>query len=258
MQILYLIIFFIFGLLIGSFLTVVGMRLPLKENFITNRSYCDKCHHSLSLLDMIPIISYLSLRGRCRYCKAKINSLSSYMEFFTGVLFSLALYAFGFSYELLTALGIISLLIIVSVSDISYYIIPDELLIFASGYFIIIECLNNGINCALLSILSGLFLFAVMYIIMLIGNFCFKKESLGGGDIKMMFVFGIILNPILGLISIFIASILALPVSLFILAKKHENLVPFGPFLLLSLTFIYFTKIDLNTILNFLRLNNFT
>ena len=202
---------------------------------------------------MIPLLSYLFLKGRCRYCKAKINELSTYMEFFTGVLFSLSFYVFGFSYELLIALGIVSLLIIVSVSDISYYIIPDEILIFFIGFFTIIITLNSSVLNALISLLSGFTLFIIMYTIMIFGNFLFKKESLGGGDVKMMFVFGLILNPFLGLISIFLASFLALPVSIFILLKKHQNLVPFGPFLLISFAFIYFTKIDMTTIINFIK-----
>lgn len=253
MFILYLIIFFIFGLFMGSFYTVIGLRLPKHENFLTDRSHCDKCQHNLSLLDMIPLLSYLFLKGRCRYCKAKINELSTYMEFFTGVLFSLSFYVFGFSYELLIALGIVSLLIIVSVSDISYYIIPDEILIFFIGFFTIIITLNSSVLNALISLLSGFTLFIIMYTIMIFGNFLFKKESLGGGDVKMMFVFGLILNPFLGLISIFLASFLALPVSIFVLLKKHQNLVPFGPFLLISFAFIYFTKIDMTTIINFIK-----
>ena len=253
MFILYLIIFFIFGLFMGSFYTVIGLRLPKHENFLTDRSHCDKCQHNLSLLDMIPLLSYLFLKGRCRYCKAKINELSTYMEFFTGVLFSLSFYVFGFSYELLIALGIVSLLIIVSVSDISYYIIPDEILIFFIGFFTIIITLNSSVLNALISLLSGFTLFIIMYAIMIFGNFLFKKESLGGGDVKMMFVFGLILNPFLGLISIFLASLLALPVSIFILLKKHQNLVPFGPFLLISFAFIYFTKIDMTSIINFIK-----
>lgn len=253
MDIVYLIIFFILGTLMGSFFTVVGSRLPRGEDFIKSRSHCDNCTHELSLLDMVPIISYLFLRGRCRYCGTKISPLSSYMEFFTGVLFALSYFIFGFSYELLIALGIVALLIIVSVSDISYYIIPDQLLIFFSGYFLIITCLNSGVMSALFSILSGMCLFLLMYLVMLIGNFLFKKESLGGGDIKLMFVFGLVINPILGLFVLFIASFLALPVSLIILIKRNVNLVPFGPFLLISCMFIYFTRIDLNMIIEFIQ-----
>jgi leader peptidase (prepilin peptidase)/N-methyltransferase len=146
------------------------------------------------------------------------------------------------------------MLIILSVSDISYFIIPDEVLIFFSGYFIIINCLKSGIIYSLFSILSGLALFGVMYGIMLFGNWLFKKESLGGGDVKLMFVFGLIINPLLGLLIIFLASVLALPISLIILHKKRQNLVPFGPFLLISFTFIYFTGITVDMFLDFLRL----
>ena len=140
-----------------------------------------------------------------------------------------------------------------SVSDISYYIIPDEILIFFIGFFTIIITLNSSVLNALISLLSGFTLFIIMYTIMIFCYFLFKKESLGGGDVKMMFVFGLILNPFLGLISIFLASFLALPVSIFILLKKHQNLVPFGPFLLISFAFIYFTKIDMTTIINFIK-----
>ena len=253
MNVFYLIIFFIFGTLFGSFFTVVGLRLPKHLNFTNTRSHCDSCKHELSLLDMVPILSYVLLKGRCRYCGTKISPTSTYMEIFCGVLFALSYYAFGFSYNLLIALGIVSLLIILSVSDITYFIIPDEVLIFFSGYFIIINTLNHGVRYAIMYIISGALLFSVMYLIMLIGNFLFKKETLGGGDIKLMFVIGLVLHPFFGLILIFIASFIALPVSLLILYKKNQNLVPFGPFLLISFTLIYFTKIDIDMVFNWLR-----
>lgn len=255
MNILYLIIFFILGSVMGSFYTVVGTRLPNGENFLNSRSYCDKCHHKLSLLDMVPMLSFILLRGRCRYCKGKIDSLSTYMEFFTGILFALAYFKFGFSYNLIIALGIISMLSIISVSDLSYYIIPDEVLIFFGFFFICIKILQVGVIDASWCVLSGIALFAVMYGIMLLGNFLFKKETLGGGDIKMMLVFGLVIHPLLGLIVIFLGSILALPVSLFLLYKRHERLVPFGPFLLIALTFIFFTGITASDILDFIKLH---
>ena len=253
MTTLYIIIFFILGCLMGSFLTVIGYRLPKHEDFIKTRSHCDKCNHVLSLLDMVPIISYLLLKKRCRYCKAKIDSLSSWMEFFTGVLFALSYTIFGFNYQLLISLGIVCMLIIISVSDISYYIIPDEVLIFFTGYFLIINTLSNNVMYALTTILNGLIMFVVMYGIMILGNILFKKESLGGGDIKLMFVIGLVISPLLGLFSIFFASVFALPVSLIILVRKKKNLIPFGPFLIISFMFIYFTKIDVNMIINFIK-----
>ena len=253
MNIVYLIIFFILGTLFGSFFTVIGLRLPNHEDFIKTRSHCDSCNHELSLLDMIPILSYIFLKGKCRYCQAKINSLSTYMEFFTGVLFSLSFYVFGFSYELLIALGIVAMLVIISISDLTYFIIPDEVLFFFAIFFIIINLLNNGIQSTAISIGSGILLFGFMYGIMLLGNLLFKKESLGGGDIKLMFVIGLLINPLLGLVVIFIASMLALPISLIILMLKKEKLVPFGPYLLISFMFIYFTRLNLPIIIEFIR-----
>ena len=253
MKITYTIIFFILGTCMGSFFTVIGLRLPKKKSFIKGRSHCDSCDHELSLLDMIPILSFLFLRGKCRYCKEKIDALSTYMEFFTGVLYALAFYSFGLSSELFIALGIVSMLSILSVSDISYYIIPDEVLIFFSGYFLIIEVISEGVIITLEHLLGGVILFAFMYGIMLLGNKIFKKETLGGGDIKLMFVVGLVLNPFLGIVSIFIASFLALPVSLLILWKSKQNLVPFGPFLLIGFLLIYFTRIDMQTIIDFIK-----
>lgn len=253
MKILYLIIFFIFGLFFGSFFTVIGSRLPQKVSFVKGRSHCDKCGHELGFMDMLPVISYLFLKGRCRYCKEKISPLSTYMEIFTGILFALAYYSFGLSLSLFIALGIVAMLIIVTVSDISYLVIPDEVLIFFIGYFIFFEFLDLGLKATFLKIISGVFLFLLMYLIMLAGNKAFKRESMGGGDIKMMFIFGVILHPLLGVISIFLGSCLALPVSLMILIRNKERIVPFGPFLLLALTLLYFTKITPQVILDILK-----
>ena len=252
MDSIYLIIFFILGTLFGSFFTVIGLRLPKNENFTTTHSHCDSCNHELKLYEMIPIFSYLLQRGRCRYCKAKIEPLSTFVEFFTGLLFAVSYYSFGFTWEFAIGIGIVSLLMIVLVSDLTYLIIPDEVLIFFSIYFIIFQILNLGFVGALLKVVSGLFLFAVLYFIMLIGNKILKKECLGGGDIKMMFVFGLILEPLLGTLSIFLGSFIALPISLILLRKQEEKLIPFGPFLLIALAIIYFTKLTPETVINFL------
>ena len=254
MDLLTLIIFFIIGTCMGSFYTVVGERLPKGKNWTTSNSYCDNCKHRLSLLDMIPIISFIFLKGRCRYCHKKIDSLSTFMELFTGILYATAYYSFGLSYELLIALGIITLLIIVIVSDIKYLIIPDELLIVSILYFLIISFIGYGLVPTVKSLLSGIFLFSLMFVVMLLGNYFLKKESLGGGDVKMMFIFGFLLGPLVGTFSIFIASFLALPISYILLKKQKESIIPFGQFLLISLTLLYFTHIDTNTILNILTL----
>lgn len=242
MEILYLIIFFILGTILGTIYTVIGLKLPNNEKIFSKRK-CQKCDHDLNLLDLIPLVSYILNRGRCRYCRGKIDILFPYMEFFTGLLFSVAYYSFGFSYELLIALGIISLLMTVVVSDLTYLIIPDEVLLAVGIYFIIIQLFSLGLKGTFQQLLSGIFLFTVMYTVMIIGNKLLKKESLGGGDIKMMFIFGLVLDPLLGTLSIFLGSLFALPMSLYLMQKNKERVIPFGPFLLIAFVFIYFTKI---------------
>ena len=80
MEYIYMIIFFLLGMHMASFYTVVGMRLPVEEDIVKKPSHCDNCGHQLNFLDMIPVLSYLVLRGRCRYCKTKISPMSTYME----------------------------------------------------------------------------------------------------------------------------------------------------------------------------------
>lgn len=251
MENIYLIFFFILGLAMGSFLCVVGLRLGREENFIKGRSYCDYCHHELKTLDLIPLFSYLFLKGKCRYCKNKISPLSFFLELFTGLLYMIAFYSFGFSLEFIIVLLAISLSMIIFASDLTYLIIPDEVLIFFGIVFFIMELLLRGPIGAIKMLFSGIFLFSIMYIIMLIGNFIFEKESLGGGDIKLLFVIGIVLEPLLGVIDIFLASFIALPVSLLLYKKNKEHIIPFGPFLLIAFLIILFTKLTSGDIINF-------
>ena len=253
MECLYFILFFVLGCILGGFYSALGNRLGSADyHFLPYR--CNVCGEKLSILESIPLLSYLFLKGKCRHCHKKIDIMEPLMEFFTGILFTVSYYSFGFSYELLIALGIISLLIIVTVSDLNYLIIPDEVLVFFVLYFIIVQFLAGGIINAFTHILTGAFLFVLMFLIMWFGSKALKKESLGGGDVKMMFLFGLVLDPLLGAISIFLGSVFALPMSLFLLYKNHEKVIPFGPFLLLALTFIYFTKLTPDMFISWLGL----
>lgn len=254
MELLYMILFFIVGACLGSFYTVIGLRLPKGEKFCFSRSYCDECKHELSFIEMIPIVSFLFLRGRCRWCQCKVNSISTYIEFFTGLLFAVSYYSYGFTYDLIISLGIVSLLSIVLVCDLTYLIIPDEILVFFSLYFIGIQFLKLGFMGMLSHIGIGIFLFFVMYFIMLVGNKIFQKESMGGGDVKMMFLFGLVLDPLLGTLTIFLGSLFALPLSLFLYFSKQEKVIPFGPFLVIAFAFIFFMKLTPEMFLRFLGL----
>ena len=118
--------------------------------------------------------------------------------------------------------------------------------------FLIIQFLNSGLKETLIHLGTGILLFSMMYLIMFIGNKTLKKESLGGGDIKMMFLFGLVLDPLLGTLTIFLGSLFALPMSFLLMKTNNEKAIPFGPFLLIAFTFIYFTKMSSLDVLKFL------
>ena len=251
MEIYFRILAFVFGTLLGSFYNVVGYRLPKGLSLVKPKdSFCPKCNHSLKWYELIPIFSFLIQKGKCRKCKCKISLFYPCIEFTTGILFMLSYIKFGLSPEFIISAMISSFFVIVIVSDINFLVIPDEVTVFFSSAVILTNFLAYGMDYGIKSIFYGLFLFAIMYIIMLFGNFMFKKESLGGGDIKLMFFVGTILNPLNGLFEIFLSSFLALPISLFIYLRKKKRVIPFGPFILLALLIMYMLQIDIVSLLS--------
>lgn len=241
---------FIIGLLFGSFYNVVGMRLPNNESIIFPGSHCENCNHKLSWYENIPLFSYILLKGKCKSCHAKISVWYPAIELFTGMLFLISYYVFGLTAEFFISIIISSLVSIIFVSDINYYIILDSPLVIGSILIIIIKLISFGLKETLISIGSGLLVFGVMYLIMLLGNFIFKKESLGGGDIKLSFVAGLVLGLKLGIMYIVFGAFLAFPYAMYITIRNKENMLPFGPFLISSLLIIY---LDYNFFLNFIN-----
>lgn len=234
-----IVLFGLLGLIFGSFYLVIGTRLPLKDNVLTGRSRCDNCHHSLSWYDLIPIISFLSLKGKCRYCHNKISINHLLIEILTSILFIIGYLYYGLNYEYFIYLILISVTILIFITDSKYMIILDSPLIIGSILIILIYLYNLDIYNTLSYILSGVLLFLTMYGIKLLGDFLFKKESLGGGDIKLEFLVGLVLGYKLGLVSIVFASFLALPYALTSVYLNKKNELPFGPFLISSSLIIY-------------------
>lgn len=230
---------FIFGLLFGSFYNVVGMRLSNDESIVFPGSHCPKCNHKLAWYENIPLLSYIFLRGKCKGCHTNISVWYPSIELLTGMLFLISYYTFGFTYEFLISLVISSLVSIIFVSDINYMIILDSPLVIGSILIFIIKWVFVSFNSALMSLLSGLFVFALMYIIMLIGNFMFKTESLGGGDIKLSFVAGMVLGPKLGVFYIVLGAFLAFPYAVYVSIRNKDSMLPFGPFLVSSIMIIF-------------------
>ena len=248
------IMLFIIGTIFGSFYNVVGYRIPKGESILYPSSHCPKCNHKLKSFELIPILSFFFLGRKCRKCKTKISWFYPLFEFFTGVLFGISYLVFGFSIECLYSIVFLSMLVILIISDYQTMIIPDEILIFFSGLLILIKYFISGINSIGISLLHALGAFIIMLLIKLLGDFLFKKESMGGGDIKLLAVFGFVLGFPLSLISIFLAAIIALPISLVILKIRNTHEIPFGPFLAISAMIIFLCNINMQDIYNFLTI----
>jgi len=254
MDIYYMIILFIFGTIFGSFYNVVGDRLPEGKSIIKPSSHCPKCGHKLTPLELIPIFSYLLQKGKCKGCGSKIPIIHPIFEFVSGLLFALAYLSFKMTPELLIALTFISILLIIFVSDIEYMIIPDEVLIVGLILLALEKLFVYGIENVLFSLLNGLISFIIMYLLKLLGDFLFKKESMGGGDIKLLFVFGFVLGWPMAIISIFLGSIIGLPISLIVLAKGASHEIPFGPLLSLGSLIVLLLQINIEKVLSLFQI----
>ena len=249
MALYYAVITFIFGLVLGSFYTVVGERMPEGKSIITPPSHCPNCGHVLKFYELIPVFSFIFLRGKCSKCKSKIPVLSTLIELLTGILFLISFLVFGISIKFFIALIFISMLMIIIVSDIRYMLIDDEILIIASILIFILSIFEYGIKDALIYVLYGIICFIVMFLIKILGDFIFKKESMGGGDIKLMFVFGLTMGIPLSIASIFLASFIGLPISLIMLKNNSSHELPFGPYLSIAAIILFLSQIDIVNIL---------
>jgi prepilin signal peptidase PulO-like enzyme (type II secretory pathway) len=243
----YLSIFiFIFGLLVGSFLNCIIFRLRKKQGFLKGRSYCPHCKHSLAWYDLIPVLSFIILRRRCRYCQKPISYQYPLIEFVTGVLFvlifwNLALDIWHLDFLILFYLIFItSFLIIIFVYDLKYFIIPDKILypaIIISLACRLYEALifNDKLSIInyLIAALGAPLFFLLIYLVS-------KGKWLGFGDVKLGILLGLILGWPKILLALFlsflIGGIMGIGLIIF-LKKKLKSEVPFAPFLITG-TFI--------------------
>ena len=250
MDVYYLIVFFILGTFMGSFYNLVGDRLPNNQSIIKPRSHCPNCQHILGASELIPIVSYILQRGKCKNCKSPISYVHPLFELLSGCVFAITYLVFGLTWELVIALTFVSMLLIILVSDLRYMIIPDEVLIVTFIFLFIEKTIIYGLDKAFLDIIPAIGSFITMLVIKKIGDYLFKKESMGGGDIKLLMIFGYVLGYPLSILSIFIGSIIGLPISYFYLkiTKNHE--IPFGPLLSLGAIILYFSKLDFNQIVD--------
>ncbi len=239
MDIYIITLLFILGLVMGSFFSVVGTRIPKNESIIKPRSHCDNCNHVLKWYELIPVVSYVIQRGKCTKCKTKLSLYYPLIELLNGFLYSLSYALYGFSYEMIAFLIISSILIIIYVSDFKYMIILDEPLIIGSVIILVLKLYYFGFDTFNRSIFSGLIMFIIMLLIKLCGDKAFKRDSLGGGDIKLVTFFGFVFGVRLSLVSLVIGSFLAFPYAIYLTLSKKDREIPYGPFLISALLIVF-------------------
>ena len=247
------VIIFLIGISIGSFLNCFVYRIEIGEK-PKGRSYCPKCKHQLSYKDLVPIFSYLFLRGKCRYCKEKISLEYPLVELLTGALFSFAFLFLSNNgiFESSLILGVVEMfflsvvlffLIFIFVYDFKHFIIPDFAtfsLVGVSSVFLILQSfLEKDFNFIFSGVLSAIGAFLFFFAL----YFFTKGKGMGFGDVKFVVFMGLFLrfpNIIVALfISFLFGAIMGL--GLIILGKKKmKSQIPFGPFLITGTLLAYF------------------
>jgi prepilin signal peptidase PulO-like enzyme (type II secretory pathway) len=231
--------FFLFGSAIGSFLGVVVERLPRGKDFFRGRSHCDNCKKSLGVLDLVPVFSFIFLKGRCRYCHKRLSYFYPIIEFVTGILFVLVSLHTGILYhvfsilyvlEIIYYLFIVSTLVVLFFIDLKYGILPFSIIFPAVLISFIYKILNtkhliqNDLLSAVGAFAFFLFLFGIT-----------RGRGMGFGDVVYVFFMGLLLGFPKIILGLYIAFISGAVISIILIGVKKKKLkgstVPFGPFL---------------------------
>lgn len=233
---------FLVGLAVGSFLNVCIYRWPAGEHSaIQPRSFCPACKQPIAWHDNIPILGYLLLKGRCRRCAKPISIRYPVVEFFTALTLYGLYWDRGISAALIFYGCFICMLIIASVTDMRERIIPDEVsfygIVFALLMSYFFPSLQHETNrrLALADATLGMLLGGgVLYGVAVIGDFAFKRESMGGGDIKLLAMIGAFLGTSSIFPTLFLASAFGAVVGMALKWVRKAEVIAFGPFLALG------------------------
>ena len=247
MLVIYLLII---GLILGSFYNVVGLRVPAKKSIVAPRSACPNCQHQLTALELIPVLSYVIQRGKCRQCKVGISPIYPIFELMTGILFATAPLVLGWTGELFVAWTLISLFMIIFVTDLTYMLIPDKILVVFAGIFLI-ERIFLPLSPWWDSLLGAFIGFIILFFIAVI-----SKGGMGGGDIKLFALIGFVVGVKTLLLSFFLSTLFGAlfgVIGLSLKLIKRRQPIPFGPFIVLgSLVAYYFGDYIISSYLSIL------
>lgn len=239
MEILLIFLFGLLGLTVGSFLNVCIDRLPRDESVVSPPSHCEACQHRLGLKDLIPVFSYLRLRGRCRYCQAAVSRKLLWVEIAAGLIFALLYWHFGLGPELGIMAFYACVFIVVFVIDLERGLILNKVVYPAMIVALLLALVPqpwltrwiviNGVANAALGGGVGFAIFVVIAIV--------SRGGMGWGDVKLVALIGLAVGFPLVLFSIIVGAILGSIVALALMIarkRRFRETLPFGPFLALA------------------------
>lgn len=221
------------GLCTGSFLLCAVSRTAEHRSFLTGRSRCDACGHTLGPLELIPVFSYLFQRGRCRHCGAKIPASCPITELVSGAVFVSAFAARGLTSGTAELLLLGILLLWISINDMQTMEIPDAAILAGIAVRVLFILLSGDILHTLLSsLLGGVSISAPVLLVVLAYEKAKKVEAMGGGDIKLLFMTGLFFPWQLNLMAVIFACVYGIAVALILNHGKEDGArrpFPFGP-----------------------------
>jgi leader peptidase (prepilin peptidase)/N-methyltransferase len=223
----------LFGLMLGSFLNVVAHRLPIDQSpWSPRRSYCPHCETQLSALDNVPLLSYVMLRGRCRYCGGRISWRYPLVELTTGVLYFCLGGWLGLAPELAVDMVFVAMLVTITAADLEYRIIPDKVLLAAVAVGAPLQAWARPDEW-----MQWAFAAAIGFGVMLLIALAYPR-GMGMGDVKLAGVMGLFLGKSLGP-AMFVAFLSGTLVGIAVMLRKgvaegRKTAVPFGPFMALG------------------------
>ena len=225
------------GLLLGSFLNVCTLRWPSDESVVSPPSHCPGCGTEIRWFDNLPVLSYLILQGKCRFCSVSISPQYPMVELATGFIWAGCFLQYGLSVEAARGAVFLTILLGIAVTDARFYIIPDQFSLGGGILGLALAPFPGGLTIleALLGAAVG---FGVLWAVAKFGTWLFKKEAMGGGDLKMMGMVGAFLGVPGVLLTLFLGALLG-SVVFGPISWKTGKLVPFGIFLAVGASVSY-------------------
>ncbi len=224
----------VLGAVMGSFLNCAAWRLVHRESLLRGRSHCALCGHTLGALDLVPIFSYLWLKGKCRYCGKPISPRYPAVEAVCALTYCTVLLRFDISWQCLRFLLLLSLLLYGALVDFEDGWIPDRVSILAAIGYIPLSLLEGGWKLLLFGALSGAAVLLVLLAVVLVMEKIMKTEVMGGGDLKLFAVLGLYFGWQQGIFLVLVSCVLGLAAMALSGRLKKRTQTRFAPVLFLS------------------------